>query len=98
MARLAELRIAALELAAECALEAGRHAELPPVLEANLAVDPLRERLWWLLILALYRSGRQADALRAYQRARRHLAEELGISPGAELRDLEMRCCSSGPT
>lgn len=97
LARLAELRVAAVELAAECALQAGRHAELPPVLEANLAADPLRERLWWLLILALYRSGRQADALRAYQKARRRLAEELGISPGPELRELEVAVLQQRP-
>jgi DNA-binding SARP family transcriptional activator len=88
--RLRELRAGAVELAAECALAAGRHAELTATLEAAVAEEPLRERLWWLLMLALYRSGRQADALRAYQKARRTLAEELGISPGAALRDLEV--------
>lgn len=97
IARLSELRAAALELAAESALEAGRHADLPPVLEAGLAADPLRERLWWLLMLSLYRSGRQADALRAYQKARRHLAEELGISPGVELRELEVAVLQQRP-
>jgi DNA-binding SARP family transcriptional activator len=97
IARLAELRLSAVELAAGCALEAGRHAELPPVLEASLAADPLRERLWWLLILALYRDGRQADALRAYQKARRLLTEELGIAPGPELRELEVAVLQQRP-
>ena len=54
-----------------------------------MAGYPFRERLWQLLVLALYRSGRQADALAAYRRARTVLAEELGIEPGEELRKLE---------
>ena len=58
-------------------------------LEGVLALYPFRERLWRHLMLALYRSGRQADALAAYHRARRALDEELGIEPGPELRDLE---------
>src|SRR5262249_30471378 len=57
--------------------------------EILVAEHPVRERLWCLLVLALYRSGRQADALAAYRRARTMLADELGIEPGEELRRLE---------
>ena len=63
----------------------GRHGELVGELEALVAAHPLRERLRGQLMLALYRSGRQAEALDAYQRARRELLDELGIEPGAEL-------------
>ena len=87
--RLTELRAAAAELAVEVELDAGRHREVVARLERLVADHPLRERLWVLLMLALYRSGRQADALLAYQKARKLLAEELGIEPGTELRELE---------
>jgi DNA-binding SARP family transcriptional activator len=87
--RLRELRAAARELLLEAELAQGRYRETVPALEAALIGDPLRERLWWLLMSALYRSGRQADALRAYQRARQLLVEQLGIEPSAELRELE---------
>ena len=89
IARLAELRGAAAELEVEVELDAGRHREVVARLERLVADHPLRERLWVLLMLALYRSGRQADALRAYQKARTLLADELGIDPGTELRELE---------
>jgi DNA-binding SARP family transcriptional activator len=89
IARLVELRAAAAELEVEVELDAGRHREVVARLERLLADHPLRERLWVLLMLALYRSGRQADALRAYQRARKLLADELGLEPGTELRELE---------
>ncbi|HET6954915.1 MAG TPA: BTAD domain-containing putative transcriptional regulator [Acidimicrobiales bacterium] len=87
--RLEELRLAATEdyLAAE--LAAGRDAEAVGELERMVDRHPLRERLWELLITALYKSGRQADALAAYQRLRRRLADELGIEPSAPLRQLE---------
>ncbi len=75
--------------AAELAL--GRCSEAVVQLEMLVAEDPLRERRWSLLMLALYRVGRQADALRAFQRARRVLAEEAGLSPGPELVDLQRR-------
>jgi DNA-binding SARP family transcriptional activator len=97
IARLCELRAGAVELEAECALAAGRHRDVTATLEARLAEDPLRERLWWLLMLALYRSGRQADALRAFRKARRLLAEELGIEPAAELRELEVAILRQRP-
>ena len=67
----------------------GRHGVLVGELESLVARHPLRERLWAALMLALYRSGRQADAVRAYQRARDVLVGELGLEPGAELRRLE---------
>jgi DNA-binding SARP family transcriptional activator len=88
-ARLEELRLAAAEARAEADLAAGLHAEVTGELERLVAEHPLRERLWWLLMLALYRGGRQADALAAYQRARVMLAAELGLEPGQELRELE---------
>ena len=69
----------------------GRGSEAVVQLEMLVAEDPLRERRWSLLMLALYRVGRQADALRAFQRARRVLAEDAGLSPGPELVDLQRR-------
>jgi DNA-binding SARP family transcriptional activator len=87
--RLVELRGLALELQLEAEIAAGRHDAAVAALESAVAGNPLRERLWWLLMLSLYRSGRQADALRAYQRARTVLGEELGIEPGEDLRTLE---------
>ena len=88
-ARLEELRLVAAEGRIEADLELGLAAEVTGELEGLAAAHPVRERLWRLLVLALYRAGRQADALAAYRRARAMLAEELGIEPGAELRALE---------
>jgi predicted ATPase/DNA-binding SARP family transcriptional activator len=87
--RLQELRRSAAEDRADAELALGRHDGLVAELEAMVLAEPLRERRWGQLILALYRSGRQADALRAYQRARTELAEQLGIDPGPDLRRLE---------
>ena len=87
--RLRELRAAARELLFEAELAQQRYRETVPALEAALLGDPLRERLWWLLMTALHRSGRQADALHAYHRARQLLIEQLGIEPGAELQKLQ---------
>ena len=87
--RLDELRASALEERIDADLELGRHEELVAELQAAVAEHPLREHLRVQLMLALYRSGRQADALAAYQDARRHLAEELGLDPGPELQQLE---------
>ena len=89
VSRLTELRATAVELQLEAEIGGGRHESAVASLEVTVAAHPLRERLWWLLMLALYRSGRQGDALRAYQRARTLLGEELGIEPGPELRALE---------
>jgi len=86
--RLEEMRLAALEERIDAELALGRQADVVGELEALLTHHPLRERLRAQLMLALYRSGRQADALAAYQEARRALVEELGIEPGRKLREL----------
>ncbi len=88
-ARLEEIRLAAVELRLDADLALGRHALLVPELEALAAQHPLRETLTARLMLALYRSGRQADALAVYRRARQVLVEDLGIEPGPALRRLE---------
>jgi len=88
-ARLETLRLGALEDLMEARLAAGEHAAVVPELESLVAEHPLRERLWAQFILALYRSDRQADALRAYSRLRAVLGEELGIEPGKDVARLE---------
>jgi YVTN family beta-propeller protein len=89
IARLEELRLSALEERIEADLALGRHHDLIPEVEALVRENPLRERLRGQLMLALYRSGRQAEALQAYQRARHTLVDELGIEPGQALQRLE---------
>jgi len=96
-ARLDELRAVAAETELEAEIAAGRHREVIGRFEALLAEHPLRERLWWLLMVALYRAGRQADALRAYQKARAELRDELGLDPGPELRELEAAILRQDP-
>jgi predicted ATPase/DNA-binding SARP family transcriptional activator len=86
--RLDESRLVALEERVAADLALARHAELVPELEALAGGHPLRERLQAQLMLALYRSGRQADALAVFRRARRSLRDELGLEPGPELREL----------
>jgi DNA-binding SARP family transcriptional activator/pimeloyl-ACP methyl ester carboxylesterase len=86
--RLEELRLAALEARAEALLECGKFGDAIAELETLTAAHPLRERLWSLRMLALYRAGRQADALHAYRDLRAILADELAIEPGPALRDL----------
>jgi DNA-binding SARP family transcriptional activator len=86
--RLEELRLVALEDWIDVELELGRHAEVVGEIEALLAEHPLRERLRGQVMLALYRSGRQAEALQSYHGARRLLVEELGIEPSTELQRL----------
>jgi predicted ATPase/DNA-binding SARP family transcriptional activator len=89
--RLEEERLRAIEMKAEAELALGRPAEISAELSALVAANPLRERLRGHLMLALYRSGRQGDALRVFQEGRRVLAEELGVDPGPELRELHQR-------
>lgn len=89
IARLEELRLAALDQRIDADLAAGRHAEIVGELEGLVSGHPLRERLRCQLMIALYRSGRQAEALDAYREARRELSEGLGLEPGEELRQLE---------
>jgi YVTN family beta-propeller protein len=92
--RLEELRLAALEDRIDADLALGRHATVVAELEGLVRSYPYRERLRGQLMLALYRSGRQADALEAYREARNTLAEQLGLEPGSDLRDLERQILS----
>ncbi len=95
--RLNELKQVTIELHLQATITVGRPQEAIASLEELLVVEPLRERLWWLLMLAQYRSGRQADALRSYQRARAELAEQVGVDPGLELRELEVAILHQSP-
>lgn len=97
-ARLEELRAIALEDRAVAGLALGRHATVAAELEALTATYPLRERLWSLRALALARSGRQADALETLRRVRDVLADELGLEPGTELRELQTRLLRQDPS
>ncbi|MFJ9559291.1 BTAD domain-containing putative transcriptional regulator [Streptomyces fuscichromogenes] len=96
-ARLAELRLRAVEQRAEALLAAGRAAEAVPDLDAHLAGHPWREEAWRLLALALYRTGRQGDALAVLRRARETLAGQLGVDPGRALRRLEADVLAQDP-
>ncbi len=95
--RLEEERLAALESRAEALLDCGRHRDLIAELETLTAAHPLRERFWLQRMLALYRAGRQADALRAYRDLRAILIADLAIEPGPELRDLHARILRQDP-
>ena len=95
-ARLGELRAAAMENRFDALLSTGR-SDIASELEAALIEHPLRERLWGQLMVALYRAGRQGDALRAYQRARTVLADELGLDPGPDLQALEAGVLAHSP-
>jgi DNA-binding SARP family transcriptional activator len=97
IARLEELRWAALEQRIEADLAAGRHAELVGELEALITEHPVRERLRCQLMLALYRSARQAEALEAYRRAQRELSEGLGLEPSQALKELEQAMLRQDP-
>src|SRR5580700_8785397 len=97
-AHLDELTLVAIESRAAADLGLGRHGELTGELEARCREHPLRERLWELLILALYRSGRQAEALGAYTEIRNRLVDELGIDPGPALRELQARILAQDPS
>jgi WD40 repeat protein/DNA-binding SARP family transcriptional activator len=95
--RLEELRLEALEGRIAADLDAGRHGELIPELAALTSEQPMRERPWGQLMIALYRSGRQADASAAYHRARAVFAEELGMDPSGELQSLHDRILRNDP-
>jgi DNA-binding SARP family transcriptional activator/pimeloyl-ACP methyl ester carboxylesterase len=96
-ARLEEVRLGALESRIDAQLADGRHNETIAELEALTAEHPLRERFWYQRLLAFYRSGRQADALRAYRQLRSAMVEQLGIEPVPELRELEARILRQDP-
>ncbi|MER5294254.1 BTAD domain-containing putative transcriptional regulator [Streptomyces pharetrae] len=95
--RLRDLRLTAVEEWAADMLAAGRHTEIAPELIRAVSEEPLREKLRWLLMLTLYRNGRQAHALRVYDEIRRLLSSELGIEPGAELSDLYQQILRGHP-
>lgn len=95
--RLSEARLAALEDRLEAGLALGRHGELVGELKALVEAHPLRERLWEQLMLALYRSGREGEALRAFQRCRKILGQELGIEPSPALQRVEERVLLRDP-
>ena len=96
--RLDELRVAAVEQRLEGELALGRHAHVLAELELLVRDNPLRERLRSLLMLALYRDGRQAEALDAYRRTRETLVEEFGIEPSPSLRELERQILAQDPS
>jgi predicted ATPase/DNA-binding SARP family transcriptional activator len=96
--QLEERRLRALELRTDAELELGRHDELVPELERLISAEPYREHLRAQHALALYRSGRQVDALAACRAARELLVEELGVDPGPELQELERRILRHDPS
>lgn len=96
-ARLEERRLFAVELHLEAELACGRAREVVDELRSLVAQHPFRERLQVTLMTALYQSGRRADALEVYQQARKQLAEELGLEPGAELQRLHLAVLASDP-
>lgn len=97
-ARLNELRLSSLETVLELELARGHHLDVAARAAELVERQPLRERLWSSLMLALYRSGRHAEALRAYGRYRHMLAEELGLEPSEALRGLEVSILRQDPT
>lgn len=98
IARLNETRATVAEARAEAMLGVGRHADAIGELQSMVDEEPLRERRWELLALALYRCGRQGDALRSLSRARRILGEELGVDPGPAMRALEQEILAHSPS
>jgi DNA-binding response OmpR family regulator len=95
--RLDEMRLAATEECLDLELVCGRHRDVVAELDALVVAHPLRERLWAQRMVALYRCGRQPEALRAYQQLRRHLGDELGLEPSPELAALEQAIVSRSP-
>ena len=98
VARLEEIRLATLEQRIDADLAVGAHVRLVAELDELVAEHPLRERLRGQLMVALYRSGRQAEALDVYRRGRRTLVEELGMEPGPALRELERAILAQEPS
>ena len=96
--RLDELRVRAEELRAHALIGLGRHGEAVARLERVVRGDPLREHPRGMLMLALYRDGRQGDALAAYTEGRASLVESLGVEPGSELRSLHDRILRQDPS
>jgi DNA-binding SARP family transcriptional activator len=96
--RLEEQRLTTLEALYEASLNCGRYAEITAALERLTADHPLRERFYDLLMVALYRGGRQVEALGVYERARRHLVSTLGIEPGPALRSRMEAILNHSPT
>lgn len=96
-ARLTELRLSATEDLMDASLALGEHAAVAPLVSSLVEQHPFRERLWEQLMIALYRCGRQAEALAAFHRARAVLVDELGIEPGSRLRDLEQAVLTAHP-
>jgi WD40 repeat protein/DNA-binding SARP family transcriptional activator len=96
--RLEELRLRAIELAIDAELAAGHHDEVVAQLEELIAQEPLRERLHAQRMLALYRAGRQAEALEAYREARGTLIEQIGVEPGPELQRLQAAVLAQDPS
>ena len=96
--RFHDLHLDAIEQVAAAELEAGRAAEVVPMLDAAIREDPLRERSRELLMLALYRSGRHAEALRTYQLLRTMLVDELGLDPSPSLQRLQERILLHDPS
>jgi DNA-binding SARP family transcriptional activator len=97
VSRLEEERLTAFEAWVDAELDLGRAGELVAELEAAVAANPLRERLMGQLMMALYRAGRQVEALETYGRARRRMVEELGLEPGPLLSDLHQRILAQDP-
>ena len=97
IARLEDLRLAATELRVEADLRLGRHARLVGELQALVRTYPLRERPCAQLMLALYRDGRQAEALETYRAARSRLVDEVGLEPGPDLQELERQILAQDP-
>src|SRR4051794_33861356 len=95
--RLEDLRLTVVEARAEADLALARHGSVAGELETLVARHPARERLCELLMVSLYRSGRQADALDAYQRTRAYLDDELGLEPGAPLKTLQAAVLAQSP-
>lgn len=95
--RLEEARLAAVEDRIDADLACGEHRAVVAELEALTRAHPLRERLWGQRMVALHRSGRQAEAIRAYHELRRTLADELGLEPSSDLADLERRIVAGDP-